>query len=169
MGIQYCCIYALLVSILSCSWCPLAHCNRSLVLCPYLAYKSNNVAMASVAFSLMAFWALQSLSIRRSKLLSLCNISLSISILVMPPIGVLNASLMPVFSQILSVTGGQSVSFNFILEIDFVLLEEDSYRCPNEFFSHRWEASHLSETFYLIPVRASPVTHTSGSWICCVK
>ena len=41
---------------------------------------------------------------------------------------------MPVFSQFLSVTGGQSVSFNFILEIDFVLLEEDSYRWTNELF-----------------------------------
>ncbi len=31
------------------------------------------------------------------------------------------------------------------------------------------EAPHLSETSYLIQLRASPVTHTSGSWICCEK
>ena len=31
-------------------------------------------------------------------------------------------------------TSGQTVSFDFVLEFNFVLLEEDSYRRPNELF-----------------------------------
>ena len=43
----------------------------------------------------------------------------------MPQVGVLNASLMPVFSRFLSVTSGQSVS------LDFMLDRSASYRWPN--------------------------------------
>ena len=72
----------------------------------------------------------------------------------MPPIGVLNASLMPDFSQFLSVTGGQSVSFDFVLEIDLMLLEEDSYRWP--------KGLSKSSAGSVSPI-GNPLSHTAKS------